>query len=43
VAEHSAREAVQPRYGELVLNDQRRYGDTLLSFFTKETNAHSSL
>jgi 16S rRNA (guanine966-N2)-methyltransferase len=43
VAEHSAREAVQPRYGDLVLYDQRRYGDTLLSFFTKETNAQSSI
>ncbi|HEX9262939.1 MAG TPA: 16S rRNA (guanine(966)-N(2))-methyltransferase RsmD [Candidatus Binatia bacterium] len=33
VAEHSAREAVQTRYDTLILNDQRRYGDTLLSFF----------
>ena len=33
VAEHSAREAVKSQYDYLVLNDQRRYGDTLLSFF----------
>jgi 16S rRNA (guanine966-N2)-methyltransferase len=37
VAEHSAREAVSPRYDSLVLNDQRRYGDTLLSFFKRDT------
>jgi len=36
VAEHSTREAVSPRYGSLVLNDQRRYGDTLLSFFKRD-------
>jgi 16S rRNA (guanine966-N2)-methyltransferase len=36
VAEHSAREAVSPRYDSLVLNDQRRYGDTLLSFFKRD-------
>ena len=43
VAEHSARETVQSRYGDLVLYDQRRYGDTLLSFFTKESSAQSSI
>ena len=36
VAEHSTREAVSSRYRSLVLNDQRRYGDTLLSFFRPE-------
>jgi len=35
VVEHSAREAVRPIYGTLLLNDQRRYGDTLLSFFER--------
>lgn len=35
VVEHSGRESVRPGYGELILNDQRRYGDTLLSFFDK--------
>ncbi len=35
VVEHSGREAVRPDYGALLLNDQRRYGDTLLSFFDK--------
>ena len=33
VAEHSVREKVKSSYGFLSLNDQRRYGDTLLSFF----------
>lgn len=33
VAEHSAREALSTGYGALVLNDQRHYGDTRLSFF----------
>lgn len=33
VIEHSAREKVQERYNALELYDQRRYGDTLLSFF----------
>ncbi len=37
VAEHSRRDAVSRRYGPLVLHDQRRYGDTLLSFFKHET------
>jgi 16S rRNA (guanine966-N2)-methyltransferase len=40
VAEHSTREAVSPRYGSIVLNDQRRYGDTLLSFFKRETTTN---
>jgi 16S rRNA (guanine(966)-N(2))-methyltransferase RsmD len=39
VAEHSAREAVKTQYHHLVLNDQRRYGDTLLSFFKREINS----
>jgi 16S rRNA (guanine(966)-N(2))-methyltransferase RsmD len=33
VAEHSVRETLKTSYGFLSLNDQRRYGDTLLSFF----------
>jgi 16S rRNA (guanine966-N2)-methyltransferase len=33
VAEHSAREPVSTSYDSLVLNDQRHYGDTRLSFF----------
>jgi 16S rRNA (guanine966-N2)-methyltransferase len=33
VAEHSARELVRSSYQDLVLHDQRRYGDTLLSFY----------
>ena len=36
IAEHSARESVRSRYEDLVLNDQRRYGDTLLSFFKND-------
>jgi len=37
IAEHSIREKVEPRYHLLALNDQRRYGSTLLSFFRQET------
>ncbi len=33
VVEHSAREALQQRYDSLKLHDERRYGDTLLSFY----------
>jgi 16S rRNA (guanine966-N2)-methyltransferase len=33
IAEHSARERVEPNYGMLTLTDQRRYGGTLLSFY----------
>ena len=33
VAEHSVRERVEEKYGELVRCDRRRYGDTVLSFF----------
>lgn len=33
VAEHSVRERVEEKYGELVRRDRRRYGDTVLSFF----------
>jgi 16S rRNA (guanine966-N2)-methyltransferase len=43
VAEHSAREAVKSEYDQLVLNDQRRYGDTLLSFFMTEATTNSAL
>ena len=41
VAEHSLREAVKAGYGNLVLNDQRRYGDTLLSFFKRDMSPNS--
>ncbi len=33
VAEHSVRDPVGDRYGDLALRDRRRYGDTMLSFF----------
>jgi 16S rRNA (guanine(966)-N(2))-methyltransferase RsmD len=33
VLEHSAREQPEAEYGALVLKDQRKYGDTWLSFF----------
>ncbi|MBE9505071.1 MAG: 16S rRNA (guanine(966)-N(2))-methyltransferase RsmD [Proteobacteria bacterium] len=35
VAECSAREILEERYGKLVLKDIRRYGDTSLSFFER--------
>ena len=38
VVEHSGREALQRRYDSLVLHDERRYGDTLLSFYTHPAN-----
>jgi len=37
IAEHSIREAIATRYDGLELRDQRRYGDTLLSFFKLAT------
>jgi 16S rRNA (guanine966-N2)-methyltransferase len=37
VAEHSRREPIKKQYGDLELDDQRRYGSTVLSFFRKET------
>ena len=33
VVEHSAREGVKESYGSMVLQDQRRYGGTCLSFY----------
>jgi 16S rRNA (guanine966-N2)-methyltransferase len=33
VVEHSAREQPEAEYGSLILKDQRKYGDTWLSFF----------
>lgn len=42
VVEHSTRETVKPFYGSLRLHDQRRYGDTLLSFYQTQANIHSS-
>ena len=33
IAEHSVRDPVEERYGSLTLRDQRRYGDTVVSFF----------
>jgi 16S rRNA (guanine(966)-N(2))-methyltransferase RsmD len=34
VAEHSMRDEIATRYGGLELRSRRRYGDTMLSFFT---------
>ena len=42
VIEHSSREAPEAQYGSLRLHDQRRYGDTLLSFYTVTTAADSA-
>ncbi len=39
VVEHSSRESVKQRYDSLQLHDQRRYGDTLLSFYTCTTES----
>ena len=43
VAEHIVREAVKSSYGFLSLNDQRRYGDTLLSFFRHAAAVNSAV
>jgi 16S rRNA (guanine966-N2)-methyltransferase len=43
VAEHGARETLNPRYGALVLNDRRQYGDTRLSFFKREAKTEHSI
>ena len=40
VAEHSVRDQVSDRYGDLALCDRRRYGDTLLSFFKWQRQAN---
>lgn len=42
VVEHSSRESVKPRYDSLQLHDQRRYGDTLLSFYTRAAEINSA-
>lgn len=36
IAEHAAKEELQRCYGILNMTDQRRYGDTLISFFGRE-------
>lgn len=42
VLEHSRRERVDAGYGPLQLHDQRRYGDTLLSFYRVANSMSSS-
>ena len=42
VVEHSARETLQPSYDRLQLHDQRRYGDTLLSFYKYPAKTNSA-
>ncbi len=42
VVEHSMRETVKPRYGRLQLHDQRRYGDTRLSFYKNPASIDSA-
>ena len=42
VVEHSGREAVNASYGNLILNDRRRYGDTCLSFFHRQQIVNST-
>lgn len=34
IAEHSSKETLEERYGTLKLNDQRNYGQSVVSFFT---------
>lgn len=42
IVEHSARESIKSRYDSLQLRDQRRYGDTLLSFYTRAAEINSA-
>ena len=42
VVEHSERETVNSSYGNLILNDRRRYGDTCLSFFLRQQIVNST-
>ena len=42
VVEHSERETVNSSYGNLILNDRRRYGDTCLSFFHRQQIVNST-
>jgi len=42
IAEHSAREKPELTYGGLALTDQRRYGDTVLSFYRPVREANES-
>jgi 16S rRNA (guanine966-N2)-methyltransferase len=42
VVEHSAREQPETEYGSLVLKDQRKYGDTCLSFFEHKASTISA-
>ena len=41
IAEHSTREKIAQNYDALMLRDQRRYGDTLLSFFKFDAKPNS--
>ena len=41
VAEHEWRNAPQERYGPLALFDRRRYGQTAVSFYRHEDEAHA--
>ena len=42
IVEHSAREEIQSDYGVLVMDDQRNYSGTLLSFFKHKATPHSA-
>lgn len=42
IAEHSTRETVERNYGTLALADQRRYGDTLLSFYRARSEVETA-
>jgi 16S rRNA (guanine(966)-N(2))-methyltransferase RsmD len=42
IIEHSARESLRPRYDSLRLHDQRRYGDTRLSFYRRAVEINSA-
>lgn len=41
IAEHSSREEMQSKYGDLLLDDRRRYGHTVISFYVLNPCLHT--
>lgn len=41
VAEHSSREEMESIYGDLILDDRRRYGHTVISFYVLNPGSHT--
>jgi 16S rRNA (guanine966-N2)-methyltransferase len=41
IAEHSSREEMKSVYGNLILDDRRRYGHTVVSFYVSSPGSHT--